>query len=102
MMLAIRKLMQKGAIPENPVIHQVAAVSLGMVHGEMLLDLNFVEDSSADVDCNLVATSDGAVIEFQTTSERELLAPDKLQEMYRLGFSGIQALCAIQNRALGI
>ena len=100
MSLAIRKLMQSGALGTNPIIHQVAAISLGIVHGEMLLDLNFVEDSSADIDCNLVATSDGDVIEFQTTAERALLPSDKLKPMYDLGLEGIRALNDIQNKAL--
>lgn len=100
MSLAIRKLMQSGALDTNPIIHQVAAISLGIVHGEMLLDLNFVEDSSADIDCNLVATSDGDVIEFQTTAERALLPSDKLKPMYDLGLEGIRALNDIQNKAL--
>ena len=98
--LAIRKLMASGAIDENPIIHQIAAISLGMVHGEMLLDLNFVEDSSADVDCNLVTTSAGDIIEFQTTSERELLPADKLKAMYDLGFEGIRSLNVLQNKVL--
>jgi len=99
--LAVRKLMARGLITENPIIHQVAAISLGVVHGELLLDLNFVEDSSADVDCNLVTTEIGDVIEFQTTAERELLPANKLGDMYALGFKGIQALNEIQNKALG-
>ncbi|MBQ1266759.1 MAG: ribonuclease PH [Proteobacteria bacterium] len=98
--LAIRKLMQSGALDENPIVHQIAAISLGVVHGDMLLDLNFVEDSSADVDCNLVTTSEGDVIEFQTTAERALLPSDQLKAMYDLGFEGIRALNDIQNKAL--
>ncbi len=98
--LAIKKLMKSGTLTENPIIHQVAAISLGIVKGELLLDLNFVEDSSADIDCNLVTTSDGDVIEFQATSERELLPANKLNDMYALGFEGIKALNALQNQAL--
>ena len=102
MCLAIRKIMQQGLIDENPIIHQVAAISLGVVHGELLLDLNFVEDSSADVDCNLVTTADGDVIEFQTTSERELLPASRLDEMYALGFKGIKELNELQNQAISL
>ena len=98
--LAVRKLMNSGLITESPIIHQVAAISLGLVHGELLLDLNFVEDSSADVDCNLVTTGEGDVIEFQTTAERELLPSSRLAELYDLGFKGIKALNALQNQAL--
>lgn len=92
--------MNSGLITESPIIHQVAAISLGLVHGELLLDLNFVEDSSADVDCNLVTTGEGDVIEFQTTAERELLPSSRLAELYDLGFKGIKALNALQNQAL--
>ena len=98
--LAVRKLMNSGLITESPIIHEVAAISLGLVHGELLLDLNFVEDSSADVDCNLVTTGEGDVIEFQTTAERELLPSSRLAELYDLGFKGIKALNALQNQAL--
>ena len=98
--LAIQKLMASGLIKENPIVHQVAAISLGKVAGELLLDLNFVEDSSADIDANLVATPDGNVIEWQTTAERALLPMQELGEMVELGMKGIGELAKLQQLAI--
>ena len=98
--LAIQKLMASGLIQENPIVHQVAAISLGKVVGELLLDLNFVEDSSADIDANLVATPDGYVIEWQTTAERALLPMQELSEMVELGMKGIRELAELQQLAI--
>lgn len=99
--LAIRKLLKNGTLAENPIIHQVAAVSLGKVSGDLLLDLNFVEDSSADIDANLVATPDGELIEWQTTAERALLPLAELPDMTALGMKGIRELAACQRQAIG-
>ena len=98
--MAVSKLMASGALSQNPIIHQVAAISLGKVHGELLLDLDFVEDSSADVDANLVATPQGEIIEWQTTSERNLLPVPQLQEMVELGMKGIREHAELQQQAL--
>lgn len=98
--MAVSKLMASGALSQNPIIHQVAAISLGKVHGELLLDLDFVEDSSADVDANLVATPQGEIIEWQTTSERNLLPVQQLQEMVELGMKGIREHAELQQQAL--
>ena len=98
--MAVSKLMASGALSQNPIIHQVAAISLGKVHGELLLDLDFVEDSSADVDANLVATPQGEIIEWQTTSERNLLPVPQLQEMVELGIKGIREHAELQQQAL--
>ena len=99
--LAIQKLMASGALKENPIIHHVAAISLGKVNGELLLDLNFVEDSSADIDANLVATEAGEIIEWQTTAERALLPMHELTDMVELGMKGIRELVALQHAVLG-
>ncbi|MCL2325167.1 MAG: ribonuclease PH [Proteobacteria bacterium] len=98
--LAVRKLMASGDIRENPMIHEVAAVSLGKVRGEYMLDLNFVEDSSADIDANLVATSNGEIIEWQATAERALMPSSEMSAFLELGLKGIGALVAIQRQAL--
>ena len=100
--LAIRKLLKNGQLDESPIIHNVAAISLGKVRGELLLDLNFVEDSSADIDANLVATPDGNIIEWQTTAERALLPMNELFDMVELGMKGIRELVEIQNAAIGL
>ena len=98
--LAVRSLMQKGLIVTNPIIHQVAAISLGKVMNNLLLDLNYIEDSSADIDCNLVATPDGEVIEWQTTAERALLPVTEIPGMLELGMKGIRELAEIQRNCL--
>lgn len=98
--LAIKKLMHTGLLSENPIINNVAAISLGKVKGELLLDLNFVEDSSADIDANLVATPEGNIIEWQTTAERALLPMNELTDMINLGMKGIRELVDIQRKAI--
>lgn len=98
--LAVKKLMQSGMIRENPIVQQVAAISLGKVQGALLLDLNFIEDSSADIDANLVATPCGDLIEWQTTAERALLPMDEIPAMLELGMKGIRELVALQNKAI--
>ena len=66
---AIEKMMNKGILKENPIIEPVAAISAGIVNGEILLDLDYQEDSHAQVDSNVVMTKSGKIIEFQTTAE---------------------------------
>lgn len=100
LVLAIDKLMREKVIETSPIVEQVAAISLGKVRGELLLDLDFVEDSSADIDANLVCTPQGNVIEWQTTAERSLLPFGELGGMVELGLSGIRQLCDIQNAAI--
>ena len=100
LVLAIDKLMRQKLIEKSPIVEQVAAISLGKVKGELLLDLDFVEDSSADIDANLVSTPQGNVIEWQTTAERALLPFSELGAMVELGLSGIRQLCEVQNAAI--
>lgn len=100
LVLAIRKLHACGLIDQDPIIRQVAAISLGKVAGNLLLDLEFVEDSSADIDANLVATPEAEIIEWQTTAERALLPLHEMSEMLELGMQGIRAVAECQNRAL--
>lgn len=98
--LAIQKLRRQKLLLENPIIHQVAAISLGKVHGELLLDLDFIEDSSADIDANFVSTSDGKVVEWQTTAERDLLPYEEIPAMMELGLKGIRRICELQNEVI--
>lgn len=78
----------------------VAATSVGIVDGQILLDLDYSEDSRADVDCNLVMTDAGAWIEIQSTAEQGTFSSVQLQEMLALGEAGIRALFQAQSRAL--
>ena len=98
--LAIQKLLEKDLIKNSPIIHEVAAISLGKVMNQLLLDLNYIEDSSADIDCNLVATPEGEIIEWQTTAERALLPMAEIPAMIDLGMKGIRELVELQRKAI--
>jgi ribonuclease PH len=80
---------------------QVAAVSVGIVEGERLLDLDYEEDSSAEVDMNVVMTGSGAVVEVQATAERKTFSREDLDGLVDLAAAGIERLAAIQREAVG-
>ena len=98
--LAIRKMMAEGKITANPILHGVAAVSVGIVGARALLDLCYVEDNSAAVDFNLVMSSVGEFIELQGTGEEATFTEGELADLLRLGKAGIQDLLEAQKRAL--
>ncbi len=97
---AMRHLQEKGLIETLPIVSPVAAVSMGIVNGLPVLDLNYEEDSSADVDANLVMTAKGEIIEFQTTSEKAPLSREGLQQLLDLGEMGIRNMLTRQQQAL--
>ena len=76
---AVQKLIEQGFIKENPIIEPIAAISIGIVDGEIKLDLNYEEDSNAQVDSNVILTQSGKIVDFQTTSEG---APYEYEKMY--------------------
>jgi len=78
----------------------VAAVSLGIVGGELLLDLDYSEDSTADVDLNVVMTGDGRLVEVQATAEQVPFGRDELDELLELGTKGIDLIRAAQQQAV--
>jgi ribonuclease PH len=82
------------------LIGSVAAVSVGIVDGEPLLDLDYSEDSAADVDMNVVMTGDGALVEVQATAERTPFSRVRLDEMLELAAGGIEELAAAQDEAV--
>jgi ribonuclease PH len=98
--LALEKLVASGELPSKPIAAQIAAVSLGIVGGQPLLDLNYVEDSSADVDLNLVWTSKGELIELQGTGEKTSFSQEQLLAMLDLGRRGADRLFAAQRTAV--
>ena len=98
--LAVKKLMAGGKLSVNPIHKSVAAVSVGIVNGQPLLDLNYVEDYSADVDMNLVMTDAGEFIEMQGTGEKAAFSQDQLTLMLNLGRTGLQKLLAAQADAI--
>jgi ribonuclease PH len=99
--LACRTLVTEQKIARVPLRELVAAVSMGLVDGEPRLDLDYAEDSTAQVDMNLVATESGALVEVQGTAEGHPFARAQLDELLDLGMEGIRELLAAQRRALG-
>jgi ribonuclease PH len=98
--LAVRKLTAEGKLTENPLLSAVAAVSVGMIGGEAMLDLNYVEDVAAAVDMNIVMNAADEFIEVQGTGEESTFTRAQLDALLEFGRTGIQQLLAAQNRAL--
>ena len=99
--MAINKIMAAGMLVQNPIREAVAAVSLGVVGGVPLLDLDYPEDSGCDSDVNLVMTASGGIIEIQGTAEGAPFSPQELNELLALGQKGIGELLIAQQQALG-
>lgn len=100
LVLALRQLRAQGRLAEDPLLTAVAAVSVGLVQGRPTLDLNYAEDSAAEVDLNLVMTSAGALVEVQGTGEKGTFSESQLAELLTLGRRGIAELLAAQAAAL--
>lgn len=98
--IAINKLLEDGILNEDPIIGQLAAVSCGFVAGQALLDLQYTEDSQAEMDANFIMTPEGGVIEVQATAEDKPLHWDQFMQLKKLADKGISDLAAIQNRAI--
>lgn len=98
--LATRWMMNEGLVERSPVREKVAAVSVGIVDGLPCLDLDYREDSGAQVDMNLVATESGGLVEVQGTAEGDPFPRSGLDQMMDLGMAGIETLLAAQARAL--
>ncbi len=98
---ALNYLKAEGQLVNIPLKDYVGAVSVGIVDGEMLLDLNFEEDSCAQVDLNLVMTEKGEIVEIQGTAEGKPFSPRNLQELIELGESGIKRIIEKEKEILG-
>lgn len=98
--LAVRKLMSNGVLKRSPLLTEVAAISVGMIAKNPLLDLCYEEDSEADVDMNVVCTGDGNFIEIQGTAEQEPFNREQMNAMLDLAEKGIGQLFAIQRYAM--
>ncbi|MBR5232308.1 MAG: ribonuclease PH [Clostridia bacterium] len=98
---AIDRLIKEGKLKESPIIHQIAAVSAGVVEGTPCLDLCYVEDSSADTDMNFVMNECGEFIELQGTGEGRAFSRKELDTLLQLGESGCEKLMQCQREALG-
>jgi ribonuclease PH len=101
LVLALRTLVKRGVLSQVPVQDHVAAISVGIVDGVPLLDLAYDEDSKADVDMNIIKTSDGRYIEIQGTAETTPFGRDRLYDMLAMADAGIAELVEIQKQALG-
>ena len=98
--LAVQRLMSEGKLALNPLLHAVAAVSVGMFEGRALVDLCYTEDVAAAVDLNLVMNSAGEFIELQGTGEQATFSEHQLAELLALGKQGISELLSLQKAAL--
>jgi ribonuclease PH len=98
--LAVEKLIEKGLLTKSPIRQLVAAVSVGVVNGAPLLDLNYLEDKDASVDMNLVMTGNGQFVEVQGSGEEQTFSEAELAAMLALGKKGIGELIAAQRAAI--
>ena len=99
--LAFNKMLEAGLIKENPITTQMAAISVGISQDEdVIVDLDYVEDSSAIADGNFVMTADGEIIEVQTTGEEKPIASEQFLEMFNSAKEAIKLIAEIQNKAL--
>jgi ribonuclease PH len=99
--LACARLISEGKLKRTPLTGSVAAISCGIVGGVPLLDLDYSEDSTAEVDANVVMTGDGGLVEVQATAERTPLSRAHLDELLALAAAGIERLRLAQEQAIG-
>jgi ribonuclease PH len=97
---AMEKLVSKGVLERSPIRHQVAAVSVGLLQGEPVLDLNYIEDVAAELDFNVVMNEHLGVIEIQGTAEEGTFSRSQLNQIMDLAEKGIQELLSLQREAI--
>jgi ribonuclease PH len=100
--IALGRLVEAGSIKESPLKQMVAATSVGIVDGKVLLDLDYSEDSRAEVDMNVVMTSGGGLVETQATAEKNTYSRAQLNEMLDAAEAGIRELLAAQKAVAGL
>ena len=100
LVMAVRRLMRDGKIKRSPILNEVAAISIGILGETPLLDLNYIEDSQAEVDMNVVCTGDGRFIEIQGTAEREPFSREQMAQLLELAGKGINELVNLQRQTL--
>lgn len=98
--IAIRKMLGRGDLAVNPLIDSIAAISVGMRGGMHLLDLDYEEDSTCDVDMNVIMTGKGKFVEVQGTAEKNPFEQNDLDTMLKFGSDGIKRLTEMQNEAI--
>jgi len=89
---AVEKLLKSGDLEENPIIEPIAAISIGIVDGKIMLDLCYEEDSRAQVDSNVILTKSGKIVDFQTTSEGEPYDYEKMLKLFETAKKGINKI----------
>ena len=99
---AVKALAKKTELKGWPLRSNVAAISVGIVKGEVALDLNYQEDSKADVDLNVVMTASGEYVEVQGGAERSTFSNSQLESMLSVARDGISRIIELQNQALGV
>ena len=95
---AIAKLLADGTLDENPIVHRVAAVSVGVCDGKPTLDLDYAHDSTAEVDLNVVMTDDGRYVELQGTAEHNPFTEESLDALRALARKGLKRIFALMGR----
>ncbi|HNX75858.1 MAG TPA: ribonuclease PH [Candidatus Rifleibacterium sp.] len=98
--MAVKKLMREGKITQNPIVNKIAAVSIGICNGQVCLDLDYVEDSHAETDLNLVMDDKGGYIEVQGTAENGTYSRSQLDQMLTIGEQGVKKLFDLQRQAV--
>lgn len=99
---ALETLVKDGSLTASPLVTQIAAISVGIVNDEPLLDLTYAEDSTAAVDCNIVQTGSGAFVEVQGTAEGQPFDRKQMDQMLDLGSKGIRELLTLQRTRLQV
>jgi len=97
---AVKTLIDKGVIKQNPIIGQVAAISCGLYKGNPVLDLDYNEDSTATMDANFVLTADGKIIEIQCTAEEKPIDEEHFSALFALAKIGVKQLAEAQRLAI--
>ncbi len=100
--IALETLRKQGRLSRNPMSTAIAAVSVGVVRGAAILDLDYGEDSGASVDCNIIGTGDGEFVEIQATAEGRPFARERLSELLDLAHLGLEQLFSAQRDAIRI
>ncbi len=98
--LAVNKLIAEGKLPENPILSNVAAISVGIVDDKPMIDLKYTEDAAAQVDMNVIMNADGEYVEVQGTGEEATYTRTELNAMLDLAEQGIKELVEMQNKAI--
>ena len=96
--IAVEKLLKDGKLKENPIIEPIGAISAGIIDGEVRLDLDYVEDSHAQVDSNIVLTKSGKIIEFQTTAEGAPYEQSQMMEIFNTAHEGIKKIVDMYDK----